>query len=119
MSLHISEQLYEDMARERFLERICTMLGESYPAARATLAGADARAQLRKQYERAHRYGFTTELDLGRYLITAWILGADFDTRYPAIAEILALNNQTSAQKSEAIEQVTTTLMELLAEGAQ
>ena len=118
MILQISEAQMEAMARERFLDRVTAILADSYPGSRAGLASGDTREVMRAMYAKARGHGFTVELDLARYIITAWILGIDFDTRYPAMAELLALQTLSPAQKSEAVEQMTTTLMEMLNEGA-
>lgn len=119
MTLRISEAQMESMARERFLDRVTAILADSYPESRGGLAGGDTREVMRAMYAKAHGYGFSVELDLARYIITAWILGTDFDTRYPAVAELLALQTLSPAQKSEAMEQMTTTLMEMLNQGAR
>lgn len=119
MRLNVTNAQYEQIARERFLDSVFKVLVESYPESRADLYSRQTRETFRLLYAKAHTYGFRAELELMRYLIAAWQLGADFDTRYPAMAEILALQNVGSAQKAKAIEQVAKTLINTLKNGAK
>lgn len=118
MDLNITSIQWDQIAKERFLDRVTTLLVADFPDSRASLYAADTRETLRQLYDRAHIHGFTTEIELARYLAAAWLLGADFDTRYPAIADIIALKTINAAQKAEAIEQVTMTMIDTLENGA-
>jgi hypothetical protein len=52
-----------------------------------------------------------------RFIVTAWLLGLDFDTRLPAMREILAEPRLSSTQKMDAIEALTTTVLNGLYQG--
>ncbi|MBL8484763.1 MAG: hypothetical protein JNJ60_21390 [Rhodocyclaceae bacterium] len=117
MALTLVPQQLEALAQERFLDRVVGVLERAYPDSSEDLHSSATRAALRDLYEKSQRYGFSSELDIARYLITAWLLGVDFDTRFPAMAQILAAPSMTASQKADAIERVTTTLLDLLAAG--
>ncbi len=114
MSLHFSQHQFSQMADAHFLARVTTILLDTMPDAYDTLHTPEGRGVLQAQYDKALTYGFRSELDVGRYLITAWLLGVDFDQRFPAISEILATSTLTPSQKADAIEQLSTTLIKTL-----
>ena len=114
MVLRFSDALLNQMASERFLDRVTHLLGEHYPAAKEALSTAKVREILRQQYNKAIKYGLRSELDVARYIITAWLLGIDFDTRFKAMNEFLTSPELTPTQKAEAIERTATTLLETL-----
>jgi hypothetical protein len=111
MMLAFTEQQMDRMGTESFLERMIVAIAESDPSADAELRGPDGNRILHEQYEKAHRYGLTTELELGQYIVTAWLLGTDFDTRFGAFQEILTHPTMLPRQKAEAIEQTATMLL--------
>ena len=78
---------------------------------------AEGRQTLRQQYERARGYGLETERDLGRYIVTAWTMGIDFDRRFPAMSQILNDPALTPTEKADGVERTALTLFALLAEG--
>lgn len=82
--LAFTEQQMDRMATESFLERMISAIAESEPTADAELHSPDGKRILHEQFEKAHLYGLSTELELGQYIVTAWLLGTDFDTRFPA-----------------------------------
>lgn len=115
----ISQETMDKMAEDAFLQRVAVAIGESDPTALAELTTPEGRRVLREQYDKAHTYGLTTELELGQYIVTAWLLGTDFDTRFPAMQQILTHPTMTPSQKAEAIEQTTVTVLEMLQAGAK
>lgn len=42
------------------------------------------------QIKKAQRYGLVSELAIADYVITAWVLGDEFDIKFPAAQEVLA-----------------------------
>lgn len=121
MSLYFSEQQLQETAENRYLGRLRDLLvaGSTHPAAtRTELDSPEGTATLQAQVANARRYGMRSELDLARYVITAWLLGLDFDTRFPAMAEVLATERLGLSQKAEAMERISTTLLETLNPGA-
>lgn len=121
MSLYFSEQQLQETAENRYLGQLRDLLvaGSTHPAAtRTELDSPEGTATLQAQVANARRYGMRSELDLARYVITAWLLGLDFDTRFPAMAEVLAIERLGPSQKAEALERISTTLLETLNPGA-
>lgn len=117
MSIQLKAGQMEKIAESRFLGRLREILLEGLVDRRATfdeLASPAGTAMLRMQVANANRYGLTSELDVARYVITAWLLGVDFDTRFPAMAEVLASEQLTPSQKAEALERLATTLLQTL-----
>lgn len=112
--LAFSEQQMDRMATESFLERMIGAIAESDPTADAELHGPEGNRILHEQYEKAHLYGLSTELELGQYIVTAWLLGTDFDTRFPAFQQILTHPTMLPREKAEAIEQTATMLLGML-----
>jgi hypothetical protein len=115
--LHMSGVQMEAAALLRFERRIIDVLAAEDRTARAVLDTREGRLGIRQQIERAQAYGLFTELEVARYLITAWLLGPDFDRRFPAMQELLETVALTPAAKAEALERVTVTLLNGLAEG--
>lgn len=101
-----------------FEQRLIQLLCRSDPAAGRAFQAPDGLAELRRQCAKARRCGMQAELDIARYVITAWLLGPDFDERFPAMAEILGSDRISASQKAEAIERVSVAVLTELAEGA-
>lgn len=106
------------LAGARFERRLVELLCEEDPAAADTLGTQAGMRMLREQCGKARRYGLHGELDVARYVITAWLLGPDFDQRFPAMAEVLNASALAPAQKAEAIQRVALATLQGLAEGA-
>ena len=117
MSFQFTSAQLDRMAELRLEDHLRSFIVEGSQDRQATyaeLTSPEGAAEIRRQVARARSYGFTAELDLARYVISAWLLGVDFDTRLPAMAQILADTRLTPAQRAEAIQQVTTTLLATL-----
>lgn len=117
--LRITQEQMDKMAEWSFLERIIDAIAESDPGAEAELLAPEGRRVLNEQYNKAHTYGLSTELELGQYILTAWLLGTDFDTKFPAMQQILTYPTMVPSQRAEAIEQTTVMLLEMLQAGAK
>lgn len=122
MALTVQPHQLQLLGESHFVNKLRGILleGAGDPAAtRAELSSAQGEAALRSQIAAARRHGMASELDIARYVITAWLLGPDFDTRFPAMAEVLASARLTPSQKAEALERITETLLATLrGEGA-
>lgn len=116
--MRISQAQLDQLADARFLDRLVGILAESDPGAGEALRTPEGKRILRQQYDKALTYGLVTELDAARYVITAWLLGTDFDTRFPAMREILGEPRLSPSQKAEAIERVSTALLQTLRQGS-
>jgi hypothetical protein len=107
----------DQLATERLLDRIVDILCATYLDARPRLTSGPGRRVLREQYGKANGYGLSSELDVARYIITAWLLGTDFDTRFPAMQETLRDASLSPERKAESIEEFSVTLLETLQAG--
>ena len=117
MPLTVHPHQFQHLGESHFVNKLRGILleGASDPAAtRAEMASPQGEAALRAQIASARRHGMASELDIARYVITAWLLGPDFDTRFPAMAEVLASDRLTPSQKAEALERITETLLATL-----
>jgi len=47
------------------------------------------RPEVAGQIAKARRYGLLTEQEVASYVISAWLLGQDFDKEFPAAQEVL------------------------------
>ncbi len=115
--LTLSDRQVETLAVEGFLRKMIRILTQSDPKAGAVHDTAEGQQTLRQQYERARGYGLETERDLGRYIVTAWTMGIDFDRRFPAMSQILNDPALTPTEKADGVERTALTLFALLAEG--
>jgi hypothetical protein len=115
--MRISHHQMAGMADTSFNERMVQVLAAADPKAPAELRSEAGQRMLNQLVERARAHGLQSELDVGRFIVTAWMLGPDFDTRFPAMREILAEPRLSPTQKADAIETLTTTLMNNLQQG--
>lgn len=114
MSISLSSQQLTRSSELRFVARLAELLqsnGRGAVTDNPELAG-----EILGQYTRAASYGLVSELDVARYVVTAWTLGADFDERFPAARELLAAPNLTPTQKSEALELLANAVLTELAQ---
>jgi len=105
------------LADLHFRERIIQLLSGIEPDAAQELRSPSGLCQLDALLARARAHGLSAELDLGRFIVTAWLMGTDFDTRFPAMREILAEPRLSPTQKMDAIEALTTTVLNGLYQG--
>ena len=54
---------------------------------------------VQEQIDRGHSYGLHSQRQLAVYVTTAWLLGADFDTKFPAAEEMLSSHRSGSAKQ--------------------
>ena len=114
MTLHFSSAQLDQLADSRLESHLKAFLlaGAADPeATRAELASPEGTAMLWHQVARARNHGLSAELDIARYVIAAWLLGPEFDTRLPAMAQVLANGRLTAAQRAETVERTATALL--------
>ncbi len=101
----------------RFRSRLGDLLLESVPDSRGVINTPEGQLTLREQCAKARSYGLSAELDVANYVISAWMLGVDFDTRFPAMHEILLSPQLTASEKASLITQVTSVVLSELEKG--
>jgi hypothetical protein len=113
--ISLNTRQLEAASSARFERELIATIAGGREEVRRTLASPEGLAQLREQHKRANAYGLTSELEVARYVITAWLLGADFNERFPAMKEVLETQALSPAQKGDALERIASTLLGELA----
>jgi hypothetical protein len=101
--LKISASQMQIMGHARFLGRLMEVLrlafpedpSENTPEFRQTLEGV---------IERAHHHAIFQNHDVARYVCLAYMLGADFDTRFPAANFVLEDQTRPAEERLELLE---------------
>ena len=113
---NISQEQANEIGWRRFEDRIACLLYETDEDARDFIHTPAGRDFLADACAAASQFGLTAQIEVAQYVLTAWLLGSDFESRYPAMAEILT-STLPPAQKAEALEMVMVTLLEQLERG--
>ena len=66
---------------------------------------------LQSLLEKASGYGLESENDFTVYIITAYLLGVDFDTESPAVSKILSETGVTASEKARNLQNWTQQLL--------
>lgn len=103
---------FEQEAEAKFLVRLGGVLREAVPSLRDEPEPGFA-TQLRLLVEQARNFGLISERAIGRYAVTAGLLGVDFADRFPGAQQIL-LGSETGDRKAELLEAFTLNLFETL-----
>ena len=117
MTITFSQVQIGQLADQQFERRLVGVLAQSDPQATEAFATPDGMNELRQQCIKARTYGLESELDIAKYVLSAWLLGQDFDVRFPAIQEFLRTDRLGPSQKAEAIERITLSILAELNEG--
>ncbi len=80
-----------------FIHRIRKLIWKQFPEA-LSVPRHELDAQIFRQLQRAERYGLHSENAAATYVMTAWLLGPEFDQEYPAVHDRLS-----NPQLSEAL----------------
>lgn len=99
----ISREQWNRLGQDSFDARMVAVIRRNHPeqAARTDLASlVDA---IRRHAARARSHGLADERSVATYVHTAWLMGEEFDSRIPAVAQILADKSMTAADKSQAL----------------
>jgi len=82
---------FEQYIFETFIDKMLTILRELYPAQCSESEEVAVRDAIKAGVVRAEAHGFTSEYDIGRFIILQYMLGQDFDTdpQYPWVSDIL------------------------------
>jgi hypothetical protein len=103
-----SEQMkaFERDQHERFVDLVTAHLREEFPDAEA-LPIEELRAGVATQLDHAVEYGLDTELEQATYATSAWLLGEDFDKRFPVVEAVINSARLTSEEKRQWLEEFT------------
>jgi len=117
--MQISCTQMDAMAQARFEQRLAGLISGEDERAREALLAPEGREQMRGQIGLARDYGLRSELDISRFVIVAWLLGPGFDTRFPAMAQVLNAPQLEPGQKSDFIERICSAVLTELRAGAR
>ncbi len=98
---------------ESFESRLVLFLREQFPDSAAEDDTLFLQT-IRQQIARARSFGFQTERQLATWLVSAWALGIDFDSRFPAAQGVLSSPLVTVDEKAAWLESWTRAMFESL-----
>lgn len=83
-----TELVFEDVRRAQFERKLAGFVREKFPEEQGhRVSRTEARIGL--QAARARQHGLDTEQSIAIYVVTAWIMGEDFDERLSAAGDVL------------------------------
>jgi len=97
----------------KFEARIADFLYGEFPDAQE-IPREEFMPVIHEQVSKARSYGLETERQIANYVTTAWLLGQQFDTEFPAAQEMLTSSEYTRDDKSEWLAQWTTEMFAVL-----
>lgn len=106
---------FAQASEERFVDRTTLFLQAEFPDARRATR-ASLKPAVAEQIERARKHGFTTEVQLVTYVVTAWLLGPTFDEDMPAVQQALASRHMSPGDKATWLSEYTEKLIRTLSE---
>lgn len=86
--MQLSAEQMKVMGHTRFISRLMEVLRLAFPEDPPEDT-PEFKAILESVIERAHHHAIFQDRDVARYACLAYMLGADFDSRYPAARPIL------------------------------
>jgi hypothetical protein len=110
----ISKSRFAQMGEASFVERVRGVLLEAFPEQVDAIPAAELNAEILRQARRAEAYGLKSEASAATFVITAWMLGLDFDTRFADVHRTLNSTWLTQDQKSSWLESSSVKLLQLL-----
>lgn len=103
-------------AEKRYVNRLIDYLKKHFPEAAQT-PPAQMRMAVKEQIAKARSYRLITERQIAKYVITAWVMGPNFDKDYPAAKQTLT-SKKTAEQKSKWLADWTKLFFRLKKKGA-
>ena len=104
-------------ARSAFEERIGHLLNQWFPDSEQFRTDR-FRNEVRTQINKSQAYGLETERQIATYVVATFALGTDFDTYFPAAAQVLPSRSLTADEKARWLDNWIRTLFETLGEGS-
>ena len=93
----------------RLAESLARQFSDAAKVPRETLVDG-----IGQQIDTARAYGLTTERQLYDYVVSAWMLGGNFDTRFPAAKRVLNADDYSPNEKTRWLKQWTRTIFKKL-----
>ncbi|MBW8760555.1 MAG: hypothetical protein JF586_23470 [Burkholderiales bacterium] len=99
----ISSDQWKQMGQDSFDARLIAIIRRNHPEQAQKMDFAAVVGAFHRQVAKAQRYGLTDEHSAATYVYTAWLMGEEFDTRIPAVAQILNDKRMKAAEKARAL----------------
>ena len=99
----ISSEQWTQLGRDSFDARLIAIIRRNHPDQAAKMDFASVVGAFHRQAAKAQRYGLTDEHAAATYVYTAWLMGEEFDTRIPAVAQILNDKRMRAIDKAKAL----------------
>lgn len=99
----ISSEQWTQLGRDSFDARLIAIIRRNHPEQAARMDFAGVVDALHRQAAKARHHGLTDEHSAATYVYTAWLMGEEFDTRIPAIAQILGDQRLRAGEKARAL----------------
>ena len=99
----ISSEQWTQLGRDSFDARLIAIIRRNHPEQAAKMDFATVVGAFHRQAAKAQHYGLNDEHSAATYVYTAWLMGEEFDTRIPAVAQILADRRMRAADKAKAL----------------
>lgn len=99
----ISPEQWQSLGERSFDTRMIAVIRENHAQQAAAASDDVLRREIARQRLRATRYGLTDERSAATFVYAAWLLGAEFDTRIPALAQVLGDPALAASRKTKAL----------------
>lgn len=113
----ISSEQWKQLGRDSFAARLIAIIRRNHPDQAAKMDFATVVGAFQRQATKAQRYGLTDEHSAATFVYTAWLMGEEFDTRIPAVAQILNDKRMKAAEKARALGNFSRLVFRTLAGG--
>ena len=114
----ISSDQWNRMGRDSFDARLIALIRRNHPDQAAKMDFGGLIGAFHQQTAKARHYGLNDEFSAATYVYTAWLMGDQFDTRIPAIAQILGDKNMLATDKARALGNFSKLVFRALGGGA-
>ncbi len=99
----ISSDQWKQLGSDSFDARLIAIIRRNHPDQAAKMDFPALVGAIHRQAAKASKYGLTDEHSAATFVYTAWLMGEEFDTRIPAVAQILADRRMKAAEKAKAL----------------
>jgi hypothetical protein len=113
----ISSEQWKQLGRDSFAARLIAIIRRNHPDQAAKMDFAAVVGAFQRQAAKAQHYGLTDEHSAATFVYTAWLMGEEFDTRIPAVAQILNDKRMKAAEKARALGNFSRLVFRTLAGG--
>ena len=116
MIISISQQSkLAELLDARFIDRMAQMLlDRQEPNQQQPID--HLRLDVKRMVQKAQQYGMNTERDAAGFVVTAFLLGEDFDRQFPAAGPVLQSNALSGEDKAAWLANWTTEMFQTLEE---